>query len=126
MRHLRDLLYLYRFPSTTVWVGGGSWGDLGILVEIVAEAEEGVGYAGPLRSMDVGGSMERGGGMGGMMPWRSWEIYMPDMVAREPVVLSRKRASYRSGGAIWMVKKARMDRDMSRGTGSSSRSRVRV
>lgn len=91
IRHARDLRYLYLFPSTTVWVGCGSWGDLGRLVGIVAEADEGVGYAGPLRSMDVGGSMDRGGGMGGMMFWRSWERYMPDMVAGvavKPVVLS--------------------------------------
>ena len=59
--------YLYLFPSVMVCVGWGSWGDLGKVVGTVAEADEGVGYAGPLRSRDVGGSMERGGGMGGMM-----------------------------------------------------------
>lgn len=49
---------------------------------MVAEAEDGVAYvAGTLRSMDVGGSMERGGGICGIKFWRSWGRYMVDIAA---------------------------------------------
>lgn len=62
--------YLYFFPFMTLLVEGGSSDDVGTLGSGAAEAEadDGVGSDGPLRSSCGGGSMESGGGM---TNWRS-------------------------------------------------------